>query len=95
MKKITYGNRNLVKTYHCSCPPDPCASEAFYNQCREHESKNMHSMDFAEAELMLSPKNYPKEYPATAQLIGLPIMKCYCPPAVVSGSIAPYSFSGL
>lgn len=67
--------------YNCPCAPDPCATEAFYNQCQDHES-NMHGIDLPQAEYMLHLKDYPMHYPETARIIGLTDISCFCPSTV-------------
>lgn len=83
MRIITYTHNDTSTSYHCPCPPNPCASEAFYNQCRDYESKNMHGLDVGQARLILHPRDYPKQYPETARLVGLPEVNCYCPPTAI------------
>lgn len=92
--RTTFSDRYHDRHYYCPCPPDPCASKAFYNQCREHETKNMHGVDVAEAEVMLHPKGYPSNYSETAKLIGLPEISCLCPPRFATSVNAAYSSSG-
>lgn len=93
--EITVSNWHGIKKYHCPCPPDPCASEAFYNQCRDHESKNMHGINVAEAEFMLHPKDFPMNYSETAKLVWLTEVSCFFPPRVATSLVAAYSSSGL
>ncbi|AHF78492.1 hypothetical protein Sant_3505 [Sodalis praecaptivus] len=83
MRIITYTDKKTSTSYHCPCPPNPCASEAFYNQCRDYESKNMHGLDVGQARLTLHPSDYPQQYPETARLLGLPEVNCYCPPTTI------------
>ncbi len=82
--KITEFNKKRFSLHYCPCPPDPCASKAFYNQCRDHETKNMHGVDVAEAEIRLHPKDYPMHYPETASLIGSSDISCFCPPRITT-----------
>ncbi|CAJ0994364.1 hypothetical protein NVIRENTERO_01374 [Sodalis praecaptivus] len=74
--------------------PDPCAIEAFYNQCQDHES-NTQGISRPQAEYMLFLKEAPMHYPPIARIIGLTDNSCFCPSTVVLRWVAAHASSEL
>lgn len=90
---VEVGPHAAKQLYRCACPPDPCATKDFYNQCRIHEAMNMHPVDAAEAEIRLHPNGYPEKYRLTELVTRLTALTCLCSPLAPANAIMAFPSS--